>query len=153
MDKPHRKKPEPKKSSSHKADRGKASTADTHANDAQDQQPDDKSFPIVGIGASAGGLEAFNQLFKALPADTGMGFVVVQHLAPKHESALTEILSRATKMLVTEVRNGMPVEPDHVYVIPPDTNMAILHGRLNLMPRANVIGQHMPIDYFLRTLA
>ncbi|HEX5085443.1 MAG TPA: chemotaxis protein CheB [Blastocatellia bacterium] len=123
------------------------------ANNVQDQQPGDKSFPIVGIGASAGGLEAFTQLLKALPADTGMGFVVVQHLAPNHESVLTEILSRAIKMPVTEVRDGMPVEPDHVYVIPPDTNMAILHGRLNLMPRANVVGQHMPIDYFLRTLA
>lgn len=112
-----------------------------------------KSFSIVGIGASAGGLEAFNQLLNALPPDTGMGFVVVQHLAPTHESMLTEILSKSTIMPVAEVKDGVLVEPDSVYVIPPNTNMALLHGHLNLMPRKNSQGQHMPIDYFLRSLA
>ncbi len=118
-----------------------------------EQTPQNKQFPIVGIGASAGGLEAFNQLLNALPPDTGMGFVVVQHLAPNHESMLTEILSKSTLMPVAEVRDGVAVAPDSVYVIPPNTNMALLHGHLNLMPRKNTQGHHMPIDYFLRSLA
>jgi len=110
-------------------------------------------FPVVGIGASAGGLEAFTKLLKHLPNDTGMAFVLVQHLDPTHQSALTEILSRATAMPVTEVRDGMRVEPNHVYVIPPNTNLAILHHRLSLMPRDEKQGLHLPIDYFLRSLA
>jgi two-component system CheB/CheR fusion protein len=105
------------------------------------------SFPVVGIGASAGGLEAFTKLLKHLPGDTGMAFVLVQHLDPSHASALTEILSRATAMPVTEVRDGMRVEPNHVYVIPPNTNMAILHRVLSLMPRTEKHGLHLPIDY------
>ena len=112
-----------------------------------------ESFPIVGIGASAGGLEAFTSLLKHLPNDTGMAFVLVQHLDPTHASALTEILSRATAMPVTEVRDGMRIEPNHVYVIPPNTNMAILHHTLSLMPRTEKQGLHLPIDYFLRSLA
>ena len=88
-----------------------------------------ESFPIVGIGASAGGLEAFTSLLKHLPNDTGMAFVLVQHLDPTHASALTEILSRATAMPVTEVRDGMRIEPNHVYVIPPNTNMAFCTTR------------------------
>ncbi len=114
----------------------------------------EKSFHIVGIGASAGGLEAFTQLLEKLPANTGMAFVLVQHLAPKHESLLTELLSRATRMLVKEVTDGMPVESDRVYVIPPNTDMAIVQGVLRLMPRSEGHGQpHMPIDHFLRSLA
>ncbi|MGH9761171.1 MAG: chemotaxis protein CheB, partial [Blastocatellia bacterium] len=111
------------------------------------------SFPIVGVGASAGGLEAFTQLLSGLPIDSGMAFVMVQHLAPQHESVLTELLSRSTSLPVTEVRDGMIVEPDHIYVIPPNMNMALLHGKLNLMSRAEHPGQHLPIDYFFRSLA
>src|SRR3954471_22539924 len=80
-----------------------------------------KHFPIVGVGASAGGLEAFSQLLKHLPADTGMAFVLVQHLDPKHGSMLSEILGRSTKMAVVQVQDGMPVEPNRVYVIPPNS--------------------------------
>lgn len=76
-------------------------------------------FPIVGVGASAGGLEAFKQFLTALPTDTGMAFVLVQHLAPNHESMSADILSRVTRMPVVEVKNGMRAEPNHVYVIPP----------------------------------
>ena len=76
-------------------------------------------MPIVGIGASAGGLEAFTQLLKHLPLDTGMGFVLVQHLDPQHESALTQILSRATSLPVHEITDNQPVEANHVYIIPP----------------------------------
>ncbi len=110
-------------------------------------------FPVVGIGASAGGLEAFTQLLKNLPADTGMAFVLVQHLDPNHESLLTELLARATRMPVREVTEGTYVEPDHVYVIPPNTNMAIVGSVLQLQSRQNTSGQHLPIDFFLRSLA
>jgi two-component system, chemotaxis family, CheB/CheR fusion protein len=109
-------------------------------------------FPVVGVGASAGGLEAFTQLLKALPADTGMAFVLVQHLAPSHASALAEILSRATKMPVTEVRDEPIVEPNHVYVIPPDRSMIIVRGALQLFPREGRGAPH-PIDQFFRSLA
>src|SRR5438128_2176813 len=82
-------------------------------------------FPIVGVGASAGGLEAFTQLLKALPSRTGMAYVLVQHLDPTHESALTELLARATEMPVRQVTDAMPVEPNRVYVIPPNVDMVI----------------------------
>ena len=91
-------------------------------------------FPIVGIGASAGGLEALTQLLKALPADTGMAFVLVLHLSSTHESALAEILSRATRMTVMEVRDEPVVEPNHVYVIPPNCCMGIHDAKLRLSP-------------------
>ncbi|HVE66882.1 MAG TPA: chemotaxis protein CheB, partial [Thermoanaerobaculia bacterium] len=108
--------------------------------------------PVVGVGASAGGLEAFTQLLRALPADTGMAFVLVQHLAPSHASALAEILSRATTMPVTEVEDEPTVEPNHVYVIPPGQSMVISEGTLNLMPREGR-GAHHPVDMFFRALA
>ena len=111
------------------------------------------AFPIVGVGASAGGLEAFTQMLGALPVDTGMAFVLVQHLAPKHTSLLAEILSRATAMPVTEVHDEPRVEPNHVYVIPPDRDMVISRGALQLRPREKTRGQHRPIDLFLRSLA
>ena len=110
-------------------------------------------FPIVGVGASAGGLEAFEQLFRAIPPDLGMAFVLVSHLDPSHESILTEILQRATALPVVEARDQVAVKPDHVYVIPPNRDMSIFHGVLQLgvpeMPR----GQRMPIDAFFRSLA
>src|SRR5437899_3663476 len=112
-----------------------------------------KSFPIVGIGASAGGLEAFSKLLRNLPVKTGMAFTLVQHLDPKYESILPETLSRVTELQVRVAAYNMVVEPDHVYVIPPNTPLAILHGVLHLMARTLVPGQHMPIDYFLRSLA
>src|SRR6516164_10963367 len=111
------------------------------------------SVPVVGVGASAGGLEAFTQMLRALPVDTGMAFVLVQHLAPTHASMLTEILSRATSMPVREAQDQMPVEPNHVYVIPPGTNMVISQGVLRLSPRTETRGQHRPIDPFFRSLA
>ncbi|MGH8614141.1 MAG: chemotaxis protein CheB, partial [Gammaproteobacteria bacterium] len=77
----------------------------------------------MGVGASAGGLEAFTLLLKDVPVNTGMGFVLVQHLDPVHESALTQILAKATAMPVREAANNLPVEPNHVYIIPPNRNM------------------------------
>ncbi len=110
-------------------------------------------FPIVGIGASAGGLEAFEQFFRHIPPDSGMAFVLVSHLDPDHASMLTEILQRSTTMPVVEALDQVPVAPNCVYVIPPNRDMAIFHGELHLsepdMPR----GQRMVIDAFLRSLA
>ena len=110
------------------------------------------TFPIIGVGASAAGLEAFSKMLKALPEDTGMAFVLVQHLAPTHASALAEILGRVTKIPVTQVRDQSKVEPNHVYVIPPDRSMILVGGVLQLLQR-EVHGIHHPIDQFFRSLA
>src|SRR4030042_3355751 len=119
----------------------------------KETSPKAKPLTIVGIGASAGGLEAFTQLLRNLPASTGMAFVLVQHLDPKHESMLTQILSQRTKMPVNEVKDGMAVEPDHVYVISPNTDMTISGGILTLEPRTAVRGHHMPVDHFFHSPA
>jgi len=110
-------------------------------------------FPIVGIGASAGGLEAFTQLLRALPTDTGMAFVFVQHLDPTHATVLTDLLSRATRMPTRQIEDGTLVRPDHVYVIPPNHSLTIAGGILRLGSRDNTHGQHLPIDTFLASLA
>ena len=110
-------------------------------------------YPIVGVGASAGGLEALRRLLKALPANTGMAFVLVQHLDPEHESMLPRLLSSATEMPVLEVQDGMPMQPNHVYVIPPNTTLEIQENTLHLMARRDGGGRHMPIDHFFRSLA
>lgn len=111
------------------------------------------SFPIVGIGASAGGLEAFAAFLRACPADTGMAFVLVPHLDPGHVSLLTEILQRDTAMPVLEALDQIAVAPDHVYIIPPNREMAILNGVLQLSVPELARGMRMPIDGFLRSLA
>src|SRR5215469_5104656 len=111
------------------------------------------TFPVVGIGASAGGLEAFTKLLHHLPANTGMAFVLIQHLDPKHESILASLLSRTTKMAVREATNRMRLERDHVYVIPPNTNMAMVDRTLVLTHRPDAGDRHMPIDHFFRSLA
>jgi two-component system, chemotaxis family, CheB/CheR fusion protein len=118
-----------------------------------DPQQVGTTFPIVGIGASAGGLEAFRQLLEHMPVDTGMAFVLVQHLDPTHKSILSELLARSTRLPVSEVSDGMRVAPDHVYVIPPNTCMAITEGALYLQPREEGHAGRRPIDYFLRALA
>ncbi len=110
-------------------------------------------FPVVGIGASAGGLEAFERFFHHVAADCGVAFVLVQHLDPEHASILPEILQRATAMPVLEAQDQMKVEPNHVYVIPPNREMAIFHGNLQLSTPEQPRGQRMPIDAFLRSLA
>ncbi|MGH7959240.1 MAG: chemotaxis protein CheB, partial [Opitutaceae bacterium] len=110
-------------------------------------------FPIVGIGASAGGLEAFTRLLQHLPVDTGMGFVLVQHLDPQHESALTHLLARATTMPVREVTHNLRVERNHVYVIPPNVDMAIARGVLKLQPRPQDRAPHRSVDFFFESLA
>ena len=111
------------------------------------------SFPIIGVGASAGGLESFEQLFRHVAPDSGMAFVLVQHLDPDHPSLLTEILQRATAMPVTEAQDQVVVMPDNVYIIPPNRDMVIFHGTLQLSVPEKPRGQRMPIDAFLRSLA
>ncbi|MBI3879636.1 MAG: PAS domain-containing protein [Verrucomicrobia bacterium] len=112
-----------------------------------------KAFPIVGIGASAGGYESFTKFLEELPVDSGMAYVLIQHLDPKHESKLTELLSRITRLPVVEVRQSVTVEPDHVYVIPPNKNLAIAGGHLKLTSRRQSDVPPMPVDFFLRSLA
>ncbi|MHC1789728.1 chemotaxis protein CheB [Solidesulfovibrio sp.] len=113
------------------------------------------TFPIVGIGASAGGLAAFEAFFSGMPAesDPGMAFVLVQHLAPDHESLLTGLIRRSTRMQVFEVTDGMEVRPNCAYIIPPNHDMAFLGGRLQLLPPAAPRGLRLPIDFFFRSLA
>ncbi|HVH69928.1 MAG TPA: chemotaxis protein CheB, partial [Candidatus Dormibacteraeota bacterium] len=108
---------------------------------------------IAAIGASAGGIEAITELLSHVPADTGMAFVLVQHLDPSHHSMLTELLSKKTLMRVVEVTNGMTVEPNCVYVIPPNATMSISNHTLQLAPRGDQRGVHMSIDHFMRALA
>lgn len=110
-------------------------------------------FLIVAIGASAGGLDAFTQLLRHLPPDTGMAFVLIQHLAPNRDSSLSEILTRTTQMPVHEVQDGMEVAPNCVYVIPPNTLMTIAGGVLKLEPRQRIKSKYMPIDGFFSSLA
>ena len=112
-----------------------------------------KLLRVVGVGASAGGLEAFTQLLRPLPIDTGMAFVLIQHLDPSHKSMLAEILSRETRMPVQEVRDRMPVKPDRVYVIPPNVQMTIKSGVLHLVARDESDESHKPINHFLHSLA
>jgi len=113
------------------------------------------SFPIVGIGALAGGLAAFEAFFSGMPTDTdpGMAFVLVQHLAPDHKSILTDLIRRYTRMQVFEVEDGMKVQPNCTYIIPPNRDMALLHGTLQLMEPSAPRGQRLPIDFFFRSLA
>ena len=108
-------------------------------------------FPIVGIGASAGGLEALTQLFRALPVDIGMAYVVIQHLDPDHKSQLTDLLAEATSMPVQTVEDGMRIRPNRVFVIPPNVTMIFEEGSLRLARRKS--GFNLPIDIFFESLA
>lgn len=112
-------------------------------------------FPVVGIGASAGGLAAFEAFFSGMPADVdpGMAFVLVQHLAPDHKSILSELIRRYTRMQVFEVEDGMVVQANCTYIIPPNYDMAFLHGVLHLLEPVAARGKRLPIDYFFASLA
>ena len=110
-------------------------------------------FLVAAIGASAGGIEAFSELMRNLPDDTGMAFVLIQHLDPKHHSILTELVAKDTSMPVSEVADGMRLERNHVYVIPPNASMSLSNHTLKIGPRGEVRGMHMPIDHFMRALA
>ena len=125
------------------------------APDADLNKTPKEDFPIVGIGASAGGLAAFGAFFSAMPNDTnpGMAFVLVQHLDPNHKSLLTELIGRYTRMPVYEIKDGMVVQPDCVYVIPPNHDMIFQDGKLQLLEPSEPRGHRLPIDIFFRSLA
>jgi two-component system, chemotaxis family, CheB/CheR fusion protein len=112
-----------------------------------------KSFPVVGIGASAGGLDAVSELLAELPAKTGMAFLFVQHLDPRHQSFLTEILAKRAHIPVGTAVDGATVEPDHLYVIPPNTTLTVTDGVLRLRPRESWERPHKPVDILFRSLA
>jgi two-component system CheB/CheR fusion protein len=116
-------------------------------------QSESHPFPIVGIGASAGGLEALEQFLRHVPEKCGVAFVVVQHLDPTHKGMMPELLQRATPMEVFQVKDRMRVKPDCVYVIPPNKDLSILHGVLHLFEPTAPRGLRLPIDFFLRSLA
>ncbi len=127
---------------------------DTQQNSRQDpSSPQDKPFTIVGIGASAGGLEAIEAFFKAMPVNSGMAFVVIQHLSPDYKSLMVELLSRKTDIPVHRTEDGMMVEPDNIYLIPPKKNLTIFHGQLILKDQMPREGINLPVDIFLRSLA
>jgi two-component system CheB/CheR fusion protein len=120
---------------------------------SQQDKPPALNFPVVALGASAGGLEAFTRVLQHLPPNTGMAFLLIQHLAPHHASQLASLLSRVSSMPVLEVEDETPVQPDHVFVIPPNKLMTISQGILRLAPRLPTTGVPMPIDHFFRSLA
>ena len=119
------------------------------------QQAAKPGFPVVGIGASAGGLAAFEAFFSGMPPgkDPGMAFVLVQHLAPDHKSILTDLIRRYTRMQVSEVEDGVVVQANCAYIIPPNRDMAFMNGTLQLLEPASPRGQRLPIDFFFRSLA
>ena len=110
-------------------------------------------FPVIGIGSSAGGLEALELFLKHVPVPCGIAFVIVQHLDPTHKGILVELLQRVTSMPVVQVTDRMNVEPDHVYVIPPNQDMTVLHGVLHLLDMVKPRGLRLPIDFFFRSMA
>ena len=111
------------------------------------------AFPLVGLGGSAGSLAAFEQFFRAMPADSGMAFVVVTHLSPDHDSELAQVVQHFTKMKVQEATDGLRVRPNEVYIIPPNRDLSILHGMLLLFMPTQPVGRRMPIDFFFQSLA
>ena len=132
-----------------------AAVAAVEANHTSDepQVPASGVLPVVGIGASAGGLEAFSQLLHAMPENPGLAIVLVPHLAPQHDSVLPTLLSARTKMRVVQATEGARLEPDTVYVIPPNVQMGLVDGALHLLPRPTDRSQYTPIDFFFRSLA
>jgi chemotaxis response regulator CheB len=111
------------------------------------------AFPIVGIGASAGGLEALEQFLATVPEKSGMAFVIIQHLDPTHKGVMVELLQRSTSMPVQQIKDRMRVKVNSVYVIPPNKDISILHGVLHLLDPVAPRGLRLPIDFFLRSLA
>ena len=113
----------------------------------------ESGFPIVGIGASAGGLEALEQFLGHVPAQSGIAFVIIQHLDPTHKGMMPELLQRTTAVKVIQAKDRMKVEPGYAYVIPPNKNMSILRGVLYLFEPSAPRGLRLPIDFFFRSLA
>jgi two-component system CheB/CheR fusion protein len=133
--------------------RPKSKSSNNRKNDSIPPSPRPSDFLIAGVGASAGGVEAFTELLTNLPSDTGMAFVLIQHLDPKHESLLSALLAKKATMPVVEVTKGMRLEPNHVYVIPPNATMTVSDHSLQLAKRIEARGTPMPVDLFMRSLA
>lgn len=114
---------------------------------------ENKRIPVAGIGSSAGGLEALGKMFSNMPADSGVAFVLIQHLDPVHKSSMVELLARYTKMEVFEIEDGMSVEPNKLYVTPPNKNVGIINDVLHLAVPKEPHGLRRPIDFFLQSLA
>lgn len=127
--------------------------ANESSDPSEKQNPEVIGFPIAGIGASAGGLEALEQFFGNMPVNSGIGFVVIQHLDPNHTGIMPELLQRTTAMKVIQATDSLQVKPDHVYVIPPNKSMSVLNGHLFLFEPIELRGLRLPIDYFFRSLA
>ena len=123
------------------------------AADPVESKPGRPGPPVAGIGASAGGLDAFKKFFAAMPADSGVAFVLIPHLDPKHESLMVELLARCSKMPVVEAADGMAAQANCVYIIPPNKYMTISGGVLRLTGPVERGGPQTSIDLFLRSLA
>jgi two-component system CheB/CheR fusion protein len=130
-----------------------ASTAETDEPDPATEPPPEQKIPIVAVAASAGGLSAFRALLSHLPLSSGLAFVLIQHLDPKHKSILTELLSHGSNLPVAEAGDGMPIEPDHVYVIPPGHLLSVLGNVLYLLPRGDSTQRFYPADVFFQSVA
>jgi len=145
------------KAAPNKADTGdnvKAGDMASAGNGKRAVQPHVRTkFPVVGIGASAGGLEALEEFLSGVPQQTGMAFVIVQHLDPTHKGIMPELLQRTTQIRVTQAKDFMKVDPDNIYIIPPNKDMSILHGALQLFDLPEPRGLRLPIDFFFRSLA
>ncbi len=143
-----------RKNAGKKTEQKKTSSSRKSAKAPEDKLPaDGDSFPVVGIGASAGGLKAMRDLLEALPADTGIAFVLIQHLSPSHESSLAEILSRSTPMEVLTAEDGQQLQPNTLSIIPPDFSLLLEKRRLRLQQRKQKAGVFHPIDEFFISLA
>jgi two-component system CheB/CheR fusion protein len=113
----------------------------------------DKTFPIIGLGGSAGSFSSFEKFFTNMPADSGMAFVIIMHLHPDHKGQLTDLIKRFTAMPVIEATDGLQVQQDHIYIIPPNKDMGIHNRKLLLLSPSRPNGFSQPIDYFLQSLA
>ncbi|MCC6748134.1 MAG: PAS domain-containing protein [Deltaproteobacteria bacterium] len=154
-------KPRPQGSSQEHSPAAASPATEPSAPDAQEDTQDDlperetrrSSCPVVGIGGSAGALEAFEQFFRKMPADSGLAFVLVPHLDPTHKGIMPELLQRYTGMPVHQAAEGLPVLPNCVYVIPPNRDLGLLDGVLHLLEPSAPRGLRLPIDFFFRQLA
>ena len=117
------------------------------------QSTRDETFPVVAIGASAGGLEAYTKLFAELSGETGMAFILVQHLMPGHDSMIVELLAPHTAMAVVQAAEGMQVRPDHLYVTPPGVSLSVARGVLHIAKPTEGHGARLPFDFLLHSVA
>ena len=148
-----KKKPSAKKNPPAKRKAEKQTNAAVNEKKAGVKPKQTNDFPIVGLGASAGGLEALEIFFSHMPPDSGMGFVIIQHLSPTHKSIMGSLLAKDTQMKILEIKDGMTVQPDHVYLNPPNKDVIIINGTLQLVDPVKTGSINLPIDSFFRSMA